>query len=108
VQGWYKMDQYEKRLTRVEDKIDNVKAEVVELRSHFKNHMTIVQEHIIGDNKIIDNLNPLLDNLKELVDDYKYKKTKKTRHKEALILWTKRLGLVSAIISVIYGIRGLL
>lgn len=102
------MDQFDKRLTRVEDKIDGVKSEVVELRTEFKNHMKVVQEHIIGDNKIIDNLNPLLDNLKELVDDYKFKKTKTKRHKESLLLWTKRLGLISAIISVIYSIKALL
>ena len=67
----------EDRVVRLEDKIDDVKEDVSELKSDFKVHTALMQEHVAGDSKIINEITPLIEvlpSLKEIVEEYNYEK----------------------------------
>ena len=62
------------RIIRLEDKIDLIKDEVSELKTEFikqksdiKLYLKKVEEHIVGDNKIINELKPVLSKLPDIM-----------------------------------------
>lgn len=71
------------RFQRLEDKVDNLKEDVTELKTDFKIHVSkmedrldLFEDHITGDNKIISKIEPLLERMPELaevLDDKKYR-----------------------------------
>ena len=100
----------ESRFQRLEDKVDAIKDEVAELKTDMKVHMAIVEKHVSSDERIIEKINPLLDKfgeIVEVVEEHKFDKQLRQKKMETLSKWTKRLGLVSVIISVIIGISKL-
>lgn len=58
----------ESRFQRLEDKVDVVKEDVSELKTEMKSGLAIMQDHIAGDKKIIDELRPVLVKLPEIVE----------------------------------------
>lgn len=105
------MDQFDKRLDKLEQKVDAVKEDIMELKSDFKVHTALVKEHVTGDNKIISDLKPILAKLPdivEIVEDYQFSKQARQRKMQAIADWTKKLTLVSTAIGVIYAILQLL
>lgn len=104
----------EKRLTRVEDKLDDLKEDVVELKTDMKYLLPKVEQHITGDNKIINELAPVLEKLPTIVqiaEDYTYEKRKKEekakKRKERNEKWKSiatKVGLVSAVVGIVTGI----
>lgn len=100
------MDQFDKRLDKLEQKVDAVKEDVMELKSDFKIHTTLIKEHVTGDNKIISDLRPILAKLPdivEIVEDYQFNKQSRQRKMQAVADWTKKLTLVSTLIGVLYA-----
>lgn len=101
----------ESRFQRLEDKVDVIKDEVAELKSDMKVHMAMVERHVSSDERIIQKINPLLDKFDEVVEvveEHKFDKKLRQKKMQAISKWTKRLGLVSVIISVIIGLSKLL
>lgn len=69
------------RFNRLEDKVSDTAEIVIELRSEvrhmngkFEEHIEVVKEHILGDNKIIDQLEGIIPHLSEMVRDHSTKK----------------------------------
>lgn len=101
------MDQFDKRLDKLEEKVDAVKEDVMELKSDFKIHTTLIREHVAGDNKVISDLKPILAKLPDIVqivEDYQYSKMNRQKKMEFIADWTKKLTFVSTAIGVIYAI----
>ena len=111
----------EKRLERLEDKVDVIKEDVTELKVELRLHMEKVDEHITGDKKIINEITPLLSSLPALIDmaqDHQFKKKmmeeKEEEAKHSKILteaknakWKNvaiKVGIVTTIISTVAGI----
>lgn len=105
------MEQFDKRLDKLEQKVDSVKEDVMELKSDFKIHTTLIKEHVAGDNKVISDLRPILAKLPdivEIVEDYQYAKQSRERKMQAIADWTKKLTFVSTAIGVVYALLQLL
>lgn len=105
------MDQFDKRLDKLEQKVDAVKEDVMELKSDFKVHTALIKEHVTGDNKIISDLKPILAKLPdivEIVEDYQFSKQARQRKMQSIADWTKKLTFVSTAIGVVYAILQLL
>lgn len=105
------MEQFDKRLDKLEQKVDAVKEDVMELKSDFKIHTTLIKEHVAGDNKVISDLRPILAKLPdivEIVEDYQYAKQSRERKMQAIADWTKKLTFVSTAIGVVYALLQLL
>lgn len=71
----------EERFNRLEDKVSDTAEIVIELRSEvrhmndkFEEHIEVVKEHILGDNKIIDQLEGIIPHLADMVRDHSTKK----------------------------------
>lgn len=111
----------EKRLERLEDKVDVIKEDVTELKVELRNHMDKVDEHIAGDKKIINEITPLLSSLPALIDmaeDHQFKKKLKEEQEEAAkhdkviteaknAKWKNRaikIGILTTVISTVAGI----
>lgn len=103
----------EERFDRIEKKVDHLQDDVYEMRSDLKVHMHRMDEkmdrfedHIVGDNKIINHIQPLLERLPlltEMVEDHNYKKIYKKKASEKIKYWSTRLGLVSIVVGIIFG-----
>ena len=61
------MDQFDKRLDKLEDKVDAIREDVTELKTDFKIHTALIQEHVTGDAKIISELKPILHKLPDII-----------------------------------------
>lgn len=110
----------ERRFERLEDKVDEIKEDVGELKAGLKMHMEKVDEHIAGDKKIINEITPLLSSLPALIDmaeDHQYKKkrdeeqiekaerltTLRKAKNEKLRTWSIRLGLLSTVVGIVFA-----
>jgi hypothetical protein len=96
------------RLERVEDKVDQLKEDVTEIKVEFREHKRLIEEHITGDKKIIDHIVPILGNLKDMSDDYVYERERKERRTAFLKKLTLIFGALSAALTAIAKLSGLL
>jgi hypothetical protein len=101
------MDQFDKRLDKLEDKVDAIREDVTELKTDFKIHTALIQEHVAGDAKIISELKPILHKLPDIiqiVEDHQYDRKNRERKMQLIADWTKKLTLLSTAIGVVYAI----
>ena len=101
----------EKRLTRVEEKLDKVHEDVIELKSDLKHLIPKVDEHITGDKKIINHIGPLLEKLPalvEIVEEHQYEKKKMKENKEKMKNMVMGLGVVSTFVGIVIGVTKLM
>ena len=97
----------EKRLDRIEERVDEVKDEVSELKVDFRVHSELMKEHIVGDNKIIENMTPLLETLpllKDIVADYQLDKRSAIQKAENRKVIFDRLKIISILVGIIVPI----
>jgi hypothetical protein len=97
----------EKRFDRLEKRVDEVKDEVSELKTEFQIHRHLVEEHVTGDNKIIQKIEPLLDvlpSLQEIVQEYHLDKLDKKRSEERRKLILDKIKIVSGLLGIIGAI----
>jgi hypothetical protein len=90
------------RLVRLEDKVDQVKDDVAELRTDFRVFSATIEQHVAGDNKIIDHIRPIISQLPEvleIVQEYNLEKRRKAKREASLKAWSLRASVVSAIIA---------
>lgn len=101
----------EKRIDRLEDKMDAIKEDVTELKSDMKHLMPKIEEHITGDKKIINALAPVIDKLPsliEIVEKDQFEKMKKKESADKVKYYSSRLLLLSAIVGIGAGITKIL
>lgn len=104
----------EKRLTRVEEKVDIVRDDVTELKSDMKHLMPRIEEHITGDKKIINHITPLLEKLPtivEMAESHQFEKMKrkeKLEIRQAKVQWFKdtstKVGLFSLVLGMVVSV----
>jgi len=101
----------DERFNRLEDKVTDTAEVVIELRAdvkhmnhRFDEHIEVVKEHILGDNKIIDQLEDIIPHLREMVTDHserkiiqKVKKQRWTNFVEKSVELGKIFGLISIV-----------
>jgi peptidoglycan hydrolase CwlO-like protein len=63
------IDKLDNRFERLDDKVDNVKLEVMELRSDIKIYTSEVIKHVNGDEKIVTEIMPTLLIFKNFVEN---------------------------------------
>ena len=63
------IDKLEDRFERLDDKVDNVKLEVVELRGDIKRYTSEIIKHVSGDEKIVTEIMPTLLVFKHFVEN---------------------------------------
>lgn len=101
----------EKRFQRMEDKIDDVKKDVVEvklevteMKTDMKHHMEAVETHIMGDDKIITALEPIMSKLPHIVEmAEQYHLSKQIKAKVM-----KTAGYTGTLVGVLVGISKLM
>lgn len=112
----------EERFSRLENKQDETKEIVIELRSdvkrtnervdtmntNFEKHIEIVNDHILGDNKIIDQLVDIIPDLADMVSDHKTKQAIKKEKKEKFNNFVSLCGSLAKIITFGTVVCGLL
>jgi archaellum component FlaC len=62
------IDKLENRFERLDDKVDNVKIEIVELRSDIERYTDEIVKHVSGDEKIVTEIMPTLLVFKQFVE----------------------------------------
>lgn len=107
----------ERRFERLEDKVDQIKSEVSEIKadmtinfSRFSNKLEIFASHIEGDNKIINHIEPLLDQLPELtqmIKDHKFKDELSKRRFARAKRVSVYIGLLASIVGMILTLQKL-
>lgn len=97
----------ETRFQRVESKLDELKDDMTELKTDFRIHINLVEEHVAGDKKIINQITPILDKLPsimEIVEDYQFTKVLKQKRMDSIKEVTTKLGLVGLVLGIIVSI----
>jgi len=84
----------DKRLERVEDKVDALKEDVHELKTDMKVHITTMSGHFGA--------------MSEIVAEHKFDKLAAKKKSASIKRWSSGLGLVSIIIGIIVGISRLI
>lgn len=100
----------EKRLERMEEKVDNLKDNVTDLSSDFRQHTTMIegklelfQKHVEADSEVIKELRTFsaeLPAIKEIAEEFRFKKELEKRTVKKL----KRTGAALGLISIVLGI----
>ena len=108
----------DERFNRIDDKIDRVKDSVSELKTEmalintkFESHIKIVEEHVAGDQKIIDVLVNIIPELSEMAEYQKArriiqedKKAKREERVAKLKSWSAGLAVVATVVGIVAGV----
>lgn len=97
----------EKRLDRLEDKVDSIKADVSDLKADMRVHLAKVDEHIAGDKKIITEWRPVVElvpELKEIIDNHKFEKRAKERRHKFIAVTATVVALVAGVFEIFRGL----
>lgn len=105
------IDKLEDRFERLDDKVDNVKLEVVELRGDIKRYTSEVVKHVSGDEKIVTEIMPTLlifrnfveNDLQDIKDIILKEKAKEINEKE-IVKTKESFKLTATIIATLAGI----
>lgn len=103
----------EVRLNRLEDKVSDTAEMVIEVRADvrhmnekFEEHIEVVKEHILGDNKIIDQLEDIIPHLRGMVTDHANRqviqKAKKDKW-DAIVGTAVDIGKMVGLVSILGG-----
>ena len=94
----------DRRIERIENRVDEIKDDVAELKGDFKTHTRLIEDHITGDQKIITEIQPLLSaipHITEMAKEYTYNKENKTRRQARIKSLSLRFGLGATILGII-------
>lgn len=88
------------KFEKLEDKIDQVGDNVNQLRTDFKVHVALIEEHVAGDKKIINEIQPIL-------EAYKFEQLKKKEaieNREAIYKYVKITSGLSVVLTAFYTV----
>lgn len=98
------MNDNDRRLTRVEEKVDKIgdkvnqtREDVYQIKGDLKVYMSDVKQHVESDTKIIKHFEPLL-------NDLAYQRKRKEERRKAWRSVGAKLGIVATCITIVYGI----
>lgn len=104
----------EKRMERVENKVEQINDSVVDLKidvakinTKLDTHISRIEDHILGDNKVINHIQPMVEKMPlimEILEEYNYIKNSKLRSKAKLEHTIKKFTLVSVLLGIVYSI----
>jgi len=114
----------ETRFSRLENRVDEIKDDVSELKAGQKileatvttlhddlhEHIKAVNEHVSSDSRIIQQVSPLLTSLPhltEMVDDHRFKKESRKRTVANVKLVSMKFGAASALVAILVGLARL-
>jgi archaellum component FlaC len=111
------IDKLDERFERLDDKVDDVKLEVVELRGDIKRYTSEIIRHVNGDEKIVTEIMPTLlifrnlveNDLKDIKDIILKEKAKEiteketTKVKESFKLTATIFATLAGIVATIVG-----
>jgi hypothetical protein len=102
---------------RLESKVDKVQEDVFNLRADFNVHtskieskLDIFEDHIAGDNKIINHIEPMLNKIPDImqvVEDYRYEARKRAEAEEARRRFSMKVRTYGGIVAIVATIIGL-
>ena len=115
----------ERRFDRIEERVDQIKDDVGELKvttsvqtaliqemkEDMKTHTQLVRDHVTGDDKIITHIEPLLSALPDLnnmINDFNYKQENKKRKFGKMKELSLKLGLLTGFFGILFGLLKLL
>lgn len=101
----------ERRLERLEEKVDRVEDVVVEIKTDLKHYNIKVEEHLVSDAGIIKAISPILEKLPQIVEiaeEFQLEKAMKAKKKESRKVIIANLGVVATVVAIITGITRLL
>lgn len=90
----------EQRISRIEDKLDNVRTDIATIKTKMDAHMIKIEDHIAGDKKIISDWLPvvqLVPELKEIIDNHKYEKKAAEKRNKFLVTTATVIGILTGI-----------
>jgi len=99
-----RFNRIEIKVDKIDEKVNGVKIDITELKSDMRQHMRVIEEHVAGDNKIIEHISPMLPifpDLADMVKDYTFKKEKDSRRMAVMKLWSLRIGLAATTIGLL-------
>ena len=94
------MDLHESRISRIEDKLDTVKEEIVTIKAKMDVHMDKIEAHIAGDKKIITEWKPVVElvpDLKEIIEQHRFDKLAREKRNKLLLTTTAVVSLFTAV-----------
>lgn len=96
----------EERFAKLEDKVEEVKETVGDMRTELalhrqesEIHRKLIETHISGDNKIINEISPILHTLKEIERDHKNKQFVKQKLGQTIKWITIVSGAIVSVVS---------
>jgi len=108
----------EKRLDRLEDKVDKIDDIVVEIKTDMKHYNKKIDQHLDTDASIIKTISPLLQKLPQIVEiaeQYQFEKQLKERLEADSAMKSERvksvsmkLGIVATLTAIVTGILRIL
>ena len=94
----------QKRFDKLEEKVEEVKDDINELKVEFRVHTELMREHVAGDSKIIQQITPLLDalpDLKDIVTEYHLDKREAKKKAQERTVILDKIKIVSGILGII-------
>lgn len=104
------MTKLDSRIERIEVRVDEIKDDVSELKADFRIHTKLVEEHVMGDTKIITEIQPLLaaiPQITEMAEEHHYKKMKRKKRIEKMKSISLPVGLIATLVGLISGVMRL-
>lgn len=112
------IDKLDDRFERLDDKVDNVKLEVVELRGDIRRYTSEIIKHVDGDEKIVTEIMPTLlifkhfiehdlQDIKEIILKERAKEItakESTKNKEAFKLTATIFATLAGIVATVIGV----
>ncbi len=112
------IDKLDDRFERLDDKVDNVKLEVVELRGDIRRYTSEIIKHVDGDEKIVTEIMPTLlvfkhfiehdlQDIKEIILKERAKEItakENAKNKEAFKLTATIVATLAGIVATIVGV----
>ncbi len=100
----------EKRLDRLDDKMDRVEEVVIELKTDLRHYNERIVSHIAAEDKHNESLHPLLDKLPQIVEiaeAYQFDKKLKEIKAQKTKKFTVGIGIISTLIGIVLGLTRL-
>jgi len=101
----------DRRLERLEDKVDRIEEVVVEIKTSMRHYNDKVEAHAEADAVAIKTIAPILEKLPqivEIVEEYQFEKKKTQEKKDNLKLVTMKVGLIATIVGMVTAISRVL
>jgi hypothetical protein len=112
-----RFNRLEDKVDKVDEKLDTVDKTTLEIQGQLDKHISTVEQHITGDEKIINYLEPLIPHLQsiaEMAKDHQFQKMKKIEksiiikdYSTKLKIWGGSVALLTATLTLLAKLTNL-